>query len=313
MKSYIIKQLLQGILLVVSVSILVFSLLYMMPGNPVDMVVDRKVSAERKAEIAHEMGYDRPLLEQYVDWAKGIIFERDFGNSTRYKVPVWDLMMARIPKSLTLCGWSLVIELIISLPIGLLCAIKKDSLFDRVTVNFTLLLTALPSFWLGALLILVFAVWLDILPISGDKSAAYFVLPVFSLVASSVAGMIRLTKAEVLEVLNEKYVTTAFAKGLPRRTVMFKHVLRNALIIVTVQIFMSIPWLISGAVVTEKIFNISGMGNLLLNSIVVQDFPVVQAVLLIIAILTVICNIISDLVVGLLDPRIRISMGGGDK
>ncbi|WP_294511282.1 ABC transporter permease [uncultured Intestinimonas sp.] len=95
MKSYIIKQLLQGILLVVSVSILVFSLLYMMPGNPVDMVVDRKVSAEKKAEIAHEMGYDRPLLEQYVDWAKGIIFERDFGTSTRYKVPVWDLMMAR--------------------------------------------------------------------------------------------------------------------------------------------------------------------------------------------------------------------------
>lgn len=313
MKSYLIKRVLQGVLLVVSVSILVFSLLYMMPGNPVDMVVDRKVSAEKKAEIAHEMGYDRPLVEQYVDWVKGIVLEQDFGTSTRYKVPVWDLMVSRIPKSLTLCGWSLVIELLIALPVGLLCAIKKDSLFDRLTVNFTLILTAMPAFWLGALLILIFGVWLDILPISGDKSAAYFILPVFSLVASSVAGSIRLTKAEVLEVLNEKYVTTAFAKGLPRRTVMVKHVLRNALIVVTVQVFMSIPWLISGAVVTEKIFNITGMGNLLLNSIVVQDFPVVQAVLLIIAILTVICNLISDIVIGLLDPRIRIAMGGGDK
>ena len=313
MKSYLIKRVLQGVLLVVSVSILVFSLLYMMPGNPVDMVVDRKVSAEKKAEIAHEIGYDRPLVEQYVDWVKGIVLERDFGTSTRYKVPVWDLMASRIPKSLTLCGWSLVIELLIALPVGLLCAIKKDSLFDRLTVNFTLILTAMPAFWLGALLILIFGVWLDILPISGDKSAAYFILPVFSLVASSVAGSIRLTKAEVLEVLNEKYVTTAFAKGLPRRTVMVKHVLRNALIVVTVQVFMSIPWLISGAVVTEKIFNITGMGNLLLNSIVVQDFPVVQAVLLIIAILTVICNLISDIVIGLLDPRIRIAMGGGDK
>ena len=313
MKSYLIKRVLQGVLLVVSVSILVFSLLYMMPGNPVDMVVDRKVSAEKKAEIAHEMGYDRPLVEQYADWVKGIVLERDFGTSTRYKVPVWDMMASRIPNSLILCGWSLVIEMLIALPVGLLCAIKKDSLFDRLTVNFTLVLTAMPAFWLGALLILIFAVWLDILPISGDKSAAYFILPVFSLVASSVAGSIRLTKAEVLEVLNEKYVTTAFAKGLPRRTVMVKHVLRNALIIVTVQVFMSIPWLISGAVVTEKIFNITGMGNLLLNSIVVQDFPVVQAVLLIIAVLTVICNLISDIVIGLLDPRIRIAMGGGDK
>ena len=131
--------------------------------------------------------------------------------------------------------------------------------------------------------------------------------------SSTIAGTLRLTRSEVLEVLNEKYVTTAHAKGVPYKKVMVKHVLRNALIMVSVQVFMSIPWLISGAVVTEKIFGIPGMGNLLLNSIVVQDFPVVQAVLLIIAILTVICNLISDIVIALLDPRIRIAMGGGDK
>ena len=117
----------------------------------------------------------------------------------------------------------------------------------------------------------------------------------------------------LLEVLNEKYVTTALAPGLPYEKVMFKHVLRNALIMVTVSVFMSLPWLISGAVVTEKIFGIPGMGNLLLNSIVVQDFPVVQAVLLLIAILTVICNLLSDIVIAILDPRIRIAIGGGDK
>ena len=300
-----------GILLIFSVSILVFGLLYMMPGNPVDMVVDRKVSAEKKEEIAHEMGYDRPMTEQYLDWAKGILLDQDFGTSTRYKVPVWDLMKERIPRSLNLCGWALLFEILIALPIGLLCAIKKDSLFDRLTVNFTLILTAVPAFWMAALLILVFSVWLGILPISGYKGMEYYVLPVFSLVASSIAGTIRLTKAEVLEVLNERYVTTAYAKGLSSRAVMWKHVLRNALIIVTVQVFMSIPWLISGAVVTEKIFGIPGMGNLLLNSIIVQDFPVVQGVLLIIAILTVICNLLSDLVIGILDPRIRISMDGG--
>lgn len=300
-----------GVLLIFSVSVLVFGLLYMMPGNPVDMVVDRKVSAEKKEEIAHEMGYDRPMVEQYLSWAKGIVVDRNFGTSTRYKVPVWDLMKERIPRSLTLCGWALLLEILIALPVGLLCAVKKDSLFDRVTVNFTLILTAVPAFWMAALLILVFAVWLDILPISGYKGVEYFVLPVFSLVASGIAGTIRLTKAEVLEVLNERYVTTAYAKGLSHRAVMWKHVLRNALIIVTVQIFMSIPWLISGAVVTEKVFGIPGMGNLLLNSIIVQDFPVVQGVLLIIAVLTVICNLLSDLVIGILDPRIRIALDGG--
>lgn len=303
----------QGVLLVVAVSLLVFSLLYMMPGNPVDMIVDRKVSQEKKDEIAHEMGYDRPLHEQYISWVHDIVVDHDFGMSARYKVPVWDLMKERIPRSLILCGWSLLIEMIIALPIGLLCAMKKDSLFDRFTVNFTLVLTAMPGFWLGALLILVFGVWLKVLPISGYKGMEYYILPIFALVSSSIAGTIRLTKSEVLEVLNEKYVTTAYAKGLPHRTVMVKHVLRNALIIVTVQVFMSIPWLISGAVVTEKIFGIPGMGSLLLNSIVVQDFPVVQAVLLIIAILTVICNLLSDIVIGILDPRIRIAMGGGDK
>ena len=180
-------------------------------------------------------------------------------------------------------------------------------------VNFTLMLTSMPSFWLGALLILIFAVGLKWFPISGFESARNYVLPVAALTAGSLAGTLRLTRAEVLEVLNEKYVTTALAKGVPYEKVMFKHVLRNALIMVTVSVFMSLPWLISGAVVTEKIFGIPGMGNLLLNSIVVQDFPVVQAVLLLIAILTVICNLLSDIVIAILDPRIRIAIGGGDK
>lgn len=302
-----------GVLLVISVSILVFSLLYMMPGNPIDIMVDRKVPAEKRAEMAHELGYDRPMHEQYLNWAKDIVFEQDFGNSVRYKVPVWGLMMDRVPRSLMLCGWALFIEMLIALPIGLICAIKKNSLFDRFTVNFTLMLTAMPSFWLGALLIIVFAVKLKWFPISGYQGMEYFVLPIFALVASTLAGTLRLTRSEVLEVLNEKYVTTAYAKGLSDRTVKVKHVLRNALIMVSVQVFMSVPWLISGAVVTETIFGIPGMGNLLLNSIVVQDFPVVQAVLLLIAILTVLFNLLSDIVIATLDPRIRIELSGGDK
>lgn len=304
---------LQGVLLVVAVSLLVFALLYMMPGDPINMMVDRKVPEAKRAQMAEELGLNDPFLVQYGRWVKNIVFEQDFGNSVRYKTPVIDLMKDRVPRSVKLCGWSLLIEMLIALPLGLMCAIKKDSLFDRITVSGSLLLTAMPSFWLGALLVLVFAVGLKILPISGYEGAKYYILPIFALVSSTIAGTLRLTRSEVLEVLNEKYVTTAHAKGVPYKKVMLKHVLRNALIMVSVQVFMSIPWLISGAVVTEKIFGIPGMGNLLLNSIVVQDFPVVQAVLLIIAILTVICNLISDIVIALLDPRIRIAMGGGDK
>lgn len=302
-----------GVILVISVSLLVFSLLYMMPGNPIDIMVDNKVSQEVKDRMIEEYGFNDPFHEQYFRWVRDIVVEQDFGDSVRYKVPVWNLMKERIPRSLTLCGWSLLVEMLIALPLGLICAIKKDSLFDRLTVNTTLGLTAMPSFWLGALLVIVFAVWLKWFPISGYGGIEYFVLPVFSLVASTIAGTLRLTRSEVLEVVNEKFVTTAHAKGVPYNTVMVKHVLRNALIMVSVQVFMSIPWLISGAVVTEKIFGIPGMGNLLLNSIIVQDFPVVQAVLLLIAILTVIFNLLSDIFIAILDPRIRIAMGGGDK
>ena len=300
-------------ILVFAVTLLVFSLLYMMPGNPIDIMTDRKVSAEKRAEMVHQYGFDQPLHVQYFRWMKKIIQDQDFGQSVRYKVPVWNLMKDRIPRSVKLCGWSLLIEMLLALPLGLLAAIKKDSFYDRFSVNFTLMLTSMPSFWLGALLILIFAVGLKWFPISGFESAKNYVLPVAALTAGSLAGTLRLTRAEVLEVLNEKYVTTALAKGVPYEKVMFKHVLRNALIMVTVSVFMSLPWLISGAVVTEKIFGIPGMGNLLLNSIVVQDFPVVQAVLLLIAILTVICNLLSDIVIAILDPRIRIAIGGGDK
>ena len=310
-RDYAIKRILQGILLVFAVSFLVFALMYMMPGNPIDIVTDSKVSPEKKAEIAHELGYDLPFLVQYKNWLVKAV-HLDFGNSLRYKNPVWDMMAARIPYSLKLCGLSMILELLIALPIGLICAVKKDSFFDRFTVNFSLLLSSIPSFWLGALAILLFAVKLDLVPISGYSTWQNYLMPVITMAIGGVGGTLRITKTEVLDVINEKYVTTAYAKGLPKRVVLVKHVLRNSLILVTTLVFMSIPWLISGAVITEKIFGFPGMGNLLLNSIVQQDIPVVQAVRLIIAILTVVCNLISDLIMGLLDPRIRQTLSGGD-
>lgn len=313
MKDYIIKRLLIGVLLVFAVSILVFSMLHLMPGDPIDLMVDRKVPVERREALKVEYGLDRPLPEQYITWVKKIVTDLDFGISLRNRQPVWDMMKMRIPISLKLCGWTLLLEMLIAVPLGMLCAYKKDTFFDRFTVNSTLLLTAIPGFWISVLLILVFGVKLKWFPLSGYETSKHYILPIASGVLGSVAGTIRLTKTEVLDVLNEKYVITAYAKGLPKRSVLIKHVLRNALILITVLVFMSIPWLISGAVITERIFAIPGMGSLMINSIILQDYAVVQGCVLIISILTVICNIISDIIIGLLDPRIRISISGGDR
>ncbi|MDL2317997.1 ABC transporter permease [Eubacteriales bacterium OttesenSCG-928-A19] len=313
MRDYIIKRLAQGVLLVFCVSFLVFSMLYLMPGDPITHMVDPNISKERIEEIKVRYGLDRPLLEQYASWLKRIVTQRDFGMSYKNKLPVWDLIKVRIPVSLRLTGTIMFFQLIIAVPLGLLCAYKKDSLFDRVTVGISLLMTAVPQFWLSVLLILLFAVRLQWFPLSGADTARHYVLPVIAGVMSGIASTLRLTKTEALDVFRERYVLTAYAKGLPKRTVIVRHVLRNALILIVVIVFMSIPWLISGLVIIESIFAIPGMGNLLINSIKMQDFPIVQACMLIISTLTVLCNILSDLIIGMLDPRIRISISGGER
>ena len=312
MAQYIIKKILQGLVMVITVSILVFSMLHLMPGDPIDLMVDRKVPQAKREAMRAEYGLDRPLPEQYLRWADNVL-HGNLGTSIRTKMPVNALFAARLPATLKLTGISLLLQILIALPLGLLAAYKKDSIFDRIVMALSLFFAAIPSFWTAVMLILVFAVTLNLLPISGFDSAKSFVLPVASMVLGSVASTLRMTKSEVLDVLREKYVLTAYAKGLSRRTVLVKHVLRNALILVVMLVLMNIPWLISGAVIIENIFVIPGMGALLTNSILNQDFAVVQAIVLLIAVLTVICNLLSDIINAILDPRIRASYGGGER
>ena len=311
MAQYIIKKILQGMVMVVAVSILVFLMLHLMPGDPIDLMVDRKVPKAKREAMRVEYGLDKPLPEQYIRWANNIL-HGDLGTSIRTKMPVKDLFGARLPATLKLTGISLLLQLLIALPLGLLAAYKKDGFFDRLIMSISLFFAAIPSFWTAVMLILVFSVTLKLLPISGFEGAQYYILPVASMVLGSIASTIRMTKTEVLDVLREKYVLTAYAKGLTRRTVLIRHVLRNALILVVTLVLMNIPWLISGAVIIENIFVIPGMGALLTNSILNQDFAVVQAIVFLIAILTVICNLLSDIINAILDPRIQASYGGGD-
>lgn len=311
--QYIVKRLLIGVLLVICVSFLVFSMLYMMPGDPVHLMAGEGASQQRLDEIAEQYGLNKPLAEQYVNWLKNVIVRHDFGISFKYKLPVWDLVKERIPVSLRLTVVTAVIQYLVAVPLGLLCAYRKDSFFDRLTVGTTLIMTSIPSFWIAVLLMLRFSVKWQIFPLSGFASWKHYVLPIAAGVLGGLASTIRLTKSEAIDALNEKYVTTAYAKGLSSRATRIRHVLRNSMIIICVQISQSIPWLISGYIILEKIFVIPGMGGLLINSIIYQDFNVVQCLIFIISIMTVICNILADIVLGLLDPRIRISTGGGDK
>ena len=312
MKQYVIKRLLQGVLLIFVVSVLVFLMIDMMPGDPIDIVVSRNVSAEKKEQMREDYGFNLPVHIRYVNWLTGAL-KGDFGKSFRSKMSVAKMVSGRMPVTLKLSLTALLVEMLIGVPVGLLAAYKKGGIFDNIVVNLSLVFAAIPSYWIAVLLILIFGVSLRWLPINGFTTWKHFIMPVTAMVAGSLSSLIRLSKNEVLDVLRERYVLTAYAKGLSERRVLVVHVLRNSLILVTIIFFTSVPYIISGSVIIENIFGIPGMGQLLTNAIMNQDFPITQACVLMLSVLTIISNLISDIVVAWLDPRIRDSMGGGGK
>lgn len=312
MLDYVVKRLAQGLLLILVVSMLVFAMMDLMPGDPIELLTDRKVSDEIKDKLRAQYGLDLPLPQRYWNWIRDAL-QGDFGTSIRSKLPVSTTFKQRLPVTIKLTGTALLIELLIAVPIGLIAAYKKDGFFDRLMMSLSLLFAALPSFWVAVLLILFFGVTLRLLPLSGFESARHYILPVTAMVLGSIASTMRMTKTEVIDVLREKYVLTAYAKGLSKRSVLVRHVLRNALILVTIMLFLNIPWVISGAVIIENIFVIPGMGKTLTEAILNQDFPVVQACVLLLSVLTVLCNLACDVITAVLDPRIRISLGGSGR
>ena len=294
-----------GIAIVLFVSVIVFAIMQAMPGDPIDLMVDTRVSEERVAELKAQWGLDKPAIVQYFYWL-GNILQGDFGMSVSMKQNVGDLIMQRLPYTLMLTGAALLIEYLIAIPLGLLAAVKKDRLTDKALTVGTIVLWSMPQFWLGVLLMFIFSITLGVPPLSGYSGFASLILPAFTLALPTLAQIFRLTRSEVLDVMRERYVMTANAKGLSSKKVLIKHILRNALIPVTVMFFLSLPWLIGGAVVVENVFAWPGMGQLLWKAISKQDFMVVQGIIFVITILTVICNLIGDIISGILDPRIRL-------
>jgi ABC-type dipeptide/oligopeptide/nickel transport system permease component len=304
MQTYLTQRLLLSLPVIVGVTLIVFAILHLTPGDPVRIMAGMRASEERVAEIRIQLGLDRPILQQYVSWLWRIM-QGDMGVSIAAKRPVADLIGERLPFTLRLTITAFTIGTLLGMILGVLAAVKQSSLLDHLITYSSLFWLSMPSFWLGLMFVLVFSLWLRWTPISGHQASGALILPVLTLALPQMGVVARLMRTEMLEVLHEEYIKTARAKGLHPIRVLSRHALRNALIPVTVLVFLSLPWLLGGAVVIETIFAWPGVGRLMYQALTEKDFPVVQGLLLIIAITTVVANLLGDVATALLDPRIR--------
>jgi len=309
MLNYTLRRLYQGVFVIIAITAILFLIMQLMPGDPIKLISNPRIPQDRIEELRHLWGLDKPIIIQYFYWFSNIV-KGDFGTSIISGQKVSTLIAQRLPYTLILTGPALLIEFIISVFLGLIAAYKRDSIFDKLIVNLTIILRAIPIFWLGILFIMFFSLKLKILPVSGYSGFKSLILPLSTLVLPYLATNLRLTRSEVLEVLRERMVLTAYAKGLNNQQVLFRHVLRNALIPTTVLFFLSLPWIFGGSIIIESVFAWPGTGRLLWKSIVGQDFPVVQGIIFIIALLTVISNTTGDIIAAILDPRIRLEIKG---
>jgi peptide/nickel transport system permease protein len=319
---YLLKRLLLMFPMLLGITLISFTVIHLAPGTPVELqtTMDPKVSLEAQKRLKELYGLDKPLHVQYWDWLKRVAF-LDFGRSfSPDRRPVWDKILERIPVTLSLNLLSMLIILSLAVPIGVIAAYRAHSWFDKATTLLVFFGFAMPSFWLALLLILFFGVYLDWLPISGLRSLqfpqftfwqkvqdllAHVTLPVLGAAFMGLAGMSRYMRGSMLEVIRQDYITTARAKGLPERTVIFKHALRNALLPVVTMLGLSVPGLIGGSVIFERIFAIPGMGQLFWLAVMARDYPLVMGELVIGALLTLIGNLLADVSYALVDPRIR--------
>ncbi len=303
MMGYLGRRLLMFGPTVLGVATVVFFLVHLMPGDPVDMMLGETAAAADRVALRRSLGLDRPVLEQFARFLAGLA-HGDLGISVHSGRPVADLVLERYPATLALTGVAMCFAIVLAVPAGVLSARRPGSALDRAALTASLLGVALPNFWLGPLLILLFSVQLGMFPVSGADSAAHVVLPALTLGASMAGILTRMTRAAVLEQLGEDYIRTARAKGLGERAVMMRHALRNALTPLLSVIGLQFGSLLAGSVITETIFAWPGIGRLTVQAIETRDYPVVQGCVLAIALGYVVANLITDLAYARVNPRI---------
>ncbi len=319
---YLLKRLSFMLPMLLGITLVSFMVIHLAPGTPTEMqtLMSPKVSIEAQKRLRELYGLDKPLHVQYWDWLKRVAV-LDFGQSfSPDRRPVWDKIKERIGVTVGINLMAMAIILLVAIPIGVIAACKPHSWFDRTTTLFVFFGFAMPTFWLALLLMMFFGVYLDWLPISGLTSlnfrqftfwqkvqdlGAHLMLPVLVSAFGGLAGMSRYMRGNMLEVIRQDFIITARAKGLPERTVIFKHALRNALLPVITILGLSVPGLIGGSVIFESIFAIPGMGQLFYGAVMARDYPLVMGELVIGAVLTLMGNLLADVGYALVDPRIR--------
>jgi peptide/nickel transport system permease protein len=304
MKRYAARQLVQLVVVVVGISMLAFAILHVI-GDPVLLLLPQNAGKEEYERYTKLLGLDQPIYVQYWKFASRAV-QGDFGKSWYTDTPAFALVLDRMPPTLYLTTAGLVTALLIALPLGVLAALKRHSFVDNLCTMIAVAGQAMPIFWLGIMLIIIFAVRLKALPASGYGTWQHFLMPAFTLGAFLAPITMRLVRSGVIEIMNMDYIRTARAKGFGERTVVVKHALRNACIPVITVLGLQFGQLLGGAIVTETVFAWPGVATLTVDSIRNQDFPVVQCAVVLLALIIVSVNFVVDMIVGLIDPRIRL-------
>lgn len=304
MINFLLSRLFSALLVIVGVVCLVFLLIHLIPGDPVDVMLGESARPADREALRSSLGLDQPMGVQLADYLGGVL-RLDLGTSLHSDQPVSQLMAKRIPATLQLALAALLCALLLALPLGMLAAVRRGSAWDWGAMGFSTLGVSLPNFWLGPLLILCFSLWLGWTPVSGRESSASLILPALTLGTGFAAILARMIRSSLLEVLGEDFVRTARAKGLAQGQVLWRHAMRNAWLPVLTLIGMQLGGLLGGAVVTEVVFDWPGIGTLMIDAIQRRDYPVVQGCVLFVSLTYVLVNTLTDMLYGVVDPRIR--------
>jgi peptide/nickel transport system permease protein len=313
MTGFITRRLIQSIAVVLLVTVIVFILLHLLPGGPARAQLGARATPAAIANFNHQMGYDRPVPIQYWNWLKQLV-TGNLGFSTKFNQSVASLIGERLPKTLVLTVLSTLFALAVAIPLGMTQAVKRNHVADYTITAGAFVFYATPPFFLGIVLIVVFAVYLPILPAEAPQSSsigvilsqpAGLILPVLTLALVTIAQFSRYMRSSVIESLAEDYVRTARAKGAAERSVLIRHVLRNSLVPVATLLGLSLPAIFSGALITEAVFNFPGMGQLFWTAAQTQDYPIMLGITVLVGVVTVIGSLLADLAYAVLDPRVR--------
>lgn len=313
MERYILKRILLMVPVLLGVILVVFIMNHISPGNPARILAGENASEEAVAALTEELGLNDPLYIQFFNYVKGIVTKFDLGISYQTRRPVIDELMDRFPTTAKLALLSICISAVVGISLGIISAVKQNTIIDHLSTGFALLGVSMPAFWAGMMLILVFAIYLKWLPVSGIDGWKNWIMPAFTSSMVGMATITRMTRSSMLDVICQDYIVTARAKGLSEQVIVVKHALKNALIPIITVLGIQLGTMLGGAVLTESVFSVPGLGKFMVDSIKNRDYPVVQGGVLLLAIVFSLVNLIVDIIYAYVDPRIKSQYDRGKK